>query len=100
MGSSIIRCNLLRIIHKISFGIQVSIADPVIEILERFFVSPEKLDAASIPTTPVIVSEVVVTERNRLNQIFIFLIIGFHPEYPFPGHFLIVQNVLYRLGKL
>src|SRR5580692_234979 len=93
------RHQLGGIIEIIALGIQVGIADPVIEILERLLVAPEQLYTLRISTPGIVECGIEIVDRHRLDEVFIFLVIGFYPEYLVLGHLLVVDDIMGRLRK-
>src|SRR6202000_502825 len=75
------------------------IADPVIKILDRLLISPEKLDPLGITAPRIIIDIIVIIKRDRLDKILVFFIIGFYPEDPVLRHLLIIDNIMGGLGK-
>ena len=56
---------LAGIVQVITFGIEVRIADPVVEIFKSLFISPEEFDPLRITTAGIIVSSIEIIKRDR-----------------------------------
>ena len=59
-----------------------------------FFYPARKIQYPRITTPRIIISKIIITDRNCLDQVFIHFIICLYPENPVLVHFLVIQNIL------
>src|SRR5690349_20233891 len=98
MRSSEVGSYQAGIIKIVSFCVEIGITDPVVEILNAFFISPEEFNSFCITGTIVIVSIIRRINRHGLHQVIIFFVIGFCTEYPVVSSFLVSENIVSCFG--
>ena len=83
MPGSEIGCNGIRKIQKVSLGIKERIGDPVIKILDGFFISPKKFKTFCIAESIVVEGHITPSIiKTRFYEAIVFLIKYFRTENP------------------
>ena len=99
MRSCKVRHQLFGIVQVVAFGIQIGVADPVIEVLNGFFVAPEEFGSFGIAAAAVVEGRIEIVNRDGLYEVIVFFVIGFDAEDAVFGHLLVVDDIMSRPGE-
>ena len=67
---------LFGIVQVVAFGIQIGVADPVVEVLDSLFVTPEEFRSFGVTAAAVVEGRIEIIDGDGFYEVIVFFVIA------------------------